>query len=389
MNARAGARAYTRHDARHGPRVAWLAALALIASLAYVTRVRHEMVDFSVNYQAGQRLAAGETLYQTADGHYMFKYLPSSALIYLPLGPLPLEAAKAIWFALSIAALVLSFRVVRDLIPEGRIRHLWVIPALVLAKFILRELTLGQINLLVTLVMLMAVRAMAVRGGQISSGALAGLATALKPYAALLFPYLCVTRRWRDAAAGAGVLAVALAVPSLFYGVGGNLRVLGEWAGTLAESTPAQLTNPDNVSVWAFFMKWMGDSGLTFALTAATIGLLGVAMLVVIVRGRQVPRAVVLEGAMVFTLIPLVSPMGWDYTFVMALLAVALLAHHFQAFPALARWALALNFALIGLTIYDVMGREAYAAWQQWSIATLNFAGVVAALTYLRLRRVC
>ena len=46
-------------------------ALALVIAAGYLVRVRAGMVDFSVNYRAGQRLQAGETLYQTADGHYM------------------------------------------------------------------------------------------------------------------------------------------------------------------------------------------------------------------------------------------------------------------------------------------------------------------------------
>jgi hypothetical protein len=44
----------------------------------YVVRIREDMVDFRVNYQAGARLAAGEPLYRVEDGHFMFKYLPFS-----------------------------------------------------------------------------------------------------------------------------------------------------------------------------------------------------------------------------------------------------------------------------------------------------------------------
>ena len=44
------------------------------------------MRDFEVNFRAAERLRAGESLYQTSDGHYMFKYFPSSALLYVPRG---------------------------------------------------------------------------------------------------------------------------------------------------------------------------------------------------------------------------------------------------------------------------------------------------------------
>src|SRR5215510_703694 len=94
--------------------------LVLLAVTSYTARIHKGMVDFGVNYRAGQRLMAGETLYQTADGHFMFKYLPVSALIYLPLGLLPIESAKATWFAISIVALVWSFVLVRALVPLPR-----------------------------------------------------------------------------------------------------------------------------------------------------------------------------------------------------------------------------------------------------------------------------
>ena len=221
-------------------RRALLAVLAAaVVSTVYLVRIADGMVDFAVNHRAGQRLWAGESLYQTADGHYMFKYLPSSAIIYLPLSMLPLEVAKPIWFAISIAALVWSFRIVRQLVPEPRVRRLWVIPLLVLAKFFLRELRLGQINILVTLVMLWGARALVRQRderGDIVAGASAALATALKPHAALLFPYLVVKGKWRSVGCGFAVLAAAVAAPALFYGVGGNLVVLQAWASRRSRS---------------------------------------------------------------------------------------------------------------------------------------------------------
>jgi Na+/citrate or Na+/malate symporter len=44
--------------------------------------------------------------------------------------------------------------------------------------------------------------------------------------------------------------------------------------------------------------------------------------------------------------------------------------------------------ATIGLSLYDLMGRERYAAFMAWSVITVCFLVVVAALVSLRLRRV-
>jgi len=362
--------------------------VALIIVISYLVRIRGGMTDFAVNYRAGQRLEAGETLYQTADGHYMFKYLPVSALVYLPLAHLPLEAAKATWFAISLAALAWSFALVGDLVPQPHRRYLLTLSGLVLAKYFLHELRLGQINILVTLVTLLATRALVQNEARhnAAAGALAGAATALKPYAAVFFPYLVIRRKFTAVAAGVGALAIALLIPAIFYGFSGNLQVLREWAVTLSQSTPALLTNNDNVSVLAFFAKWLGPSPRALVAGAAVIGALGVLMLAVIVRGAKRRRGVVLECAMLLTLVPLISPLGWDYTFLMSLLGVALLVNGLDTFDRPVQIGLALNFAVIALAIFDLIGRRAYAAFMGWSVTTVNFLVVVIALACLRFR---
>jgi Glycosyltransferase family 87 len=356
---------------------------------SYVVRIRSGMTDFAVNYRAGQRLEAGETLYQTADGHYMFKYLPVSALIYLPLGHLPLEAAKATWFAISLLALAWSFALVRQLVPGPHRRYLLVISGLVLAKYFLHELRLGQINILITLVMLLATRALIqnARPDDVAAGVLAGAATALKPYAAIFFPYLVIKRNWVAVAAGVAALAAGLLIPVVFYGIEGNLRVLDEWRVTLSQSTPALLTNNDNVSVLAFFAKWLGPSTRAFAAAAGVLAVLALLMLAVIYRGAKDRSGSVLECAMLLTLVPLISPLGWDYTFLMSLLAVALLINRLGVFRRSTQVLLALNFAVIALAVFDLMGRRAYATFTQWSVTTLNFIVVVVALAYLRFQK--
>jgi hypothetical protein len=90
---------------RRGPfsgREIVLFVIGLSAAYLFGFRWNHGMADFAVNYRAGRRILAGETLYQTADGHYMFKYFPSTALIDAPFTGLPIELAMVVWFLLSL-----------------------------------------------------------------------------------------------------------------------------------------------------------------------------------------------------------------------------------------------------------------------------------------------
>src|SRR3972149_3591149 len=161
-----------------------LAAIVLL-SLVFCFRVKDEMADFEVNYRAGQRIRDGETLYRTADGHWQFKYLPYSAFLYLPLTFLPLSWAKAVWFGVIVLATVMIFFISSKLIDfkDDAFFSPVFFAGLILARYYLRELQLGQINalmtfLLVTMIWLLARSAKP--SAEAAGGALAGLSAALE-----------------------------------------------------------------------------------------------------------------------------------------------------------------------------------------------------------------
>jgi hypothetical protein len=177
-------------------------------------------------------------------------------------------------------------------------------------------------------------------------------------------------------------------LPAVHYGVEGAIDLHREWWTTAAGSTAPNLTNNDNVSIAGMSAKWLG-AGRTAATVAVISGVaLAAVAVLTIMRRRGLEQAEALEGAMLLTLIPLLSPQGWDYAFLVATPAIALLANHDDRLPG---WLRALTWAAvatIGLSLYDLMGRERYAAFMSWSVITVCFLVVVAALVSLRLRRV-
>jgi hypothetical protein len=56
-------------------------------------------------------------------------------------------------------------------------------------------------------------------------------------------------------------------------------------------------------------------------------------------------------------------------------------------FPKALRFLAALNFLIIALALYDVLGRRLYAEFMARSVPTLNFLLVAGALFYLRSRK--
>ena len=362
-----------------------LAALAVVVFL-FSPRFTREMRDFEVYWTAASRAVHAEPLYRAEDGHFQFKYLPAFAIAAAPLAALPLPAAKALWFATSVVLLITLIALSLRLLPERR-RPTWflvVVIVVTLGKFFGHELTLGQVNLLFAVLSLSGILAVRHQRERLAAPLFVGAAV-VKPYAVLFLPWLAATRRKAATMASALVLLV-LAAPVVVYGFAGTIVLYRDWWATVTSSTAPNLTNPDNVSVAALTAKWFGEPGKRWA-TVIVVTLLAVAGAVT-AAGRRLPSRETLEGALLLTMIPLISPQGWDYVFVVATPAVAIIANYEDRLPALLRALTWVALATIGLSIYDLLGRELYARFMALSVITICFFVVIAALTALRIRNV-
>lgn len=356
----------------------------------FTLKVKDEMVDFEVNYWAGLRLRSGETLYRIEDGHYQFKYSPFSALLYLPLSFLPLTVAKATWYALIIFSSFLLIYLCRNLLHIQNKSYLYtLVPPLILARYFLRELQLGQINAFLTMLLVLMVWALASeekspQKGASWGGVLWGLTTVFKPYALIFLPYFVIKKKWTTLLNGIVVLALSLIVPSLFYGFSGNIKVIQEWASTLTQSTPHLLDSQDNISLLGFLMKWTGSHKLSLLVFAAVVIGLSLILFNLVVKGKGRKEALVLDCSLLLSLIPLLSPLGWDYTLLMSILGVMICVVHFFDYSKFWKAFLVLNFTVIAFSLYDILGREIYAQFMSWSVITINFLILMGYLAFLR-----
>ena len=184
------------HEEKHLPWIG-VALLFVVAVVAFAKRSHKELHDFEVYRVAGARAAAGESLYRESDGHWQFKYLPAFAVAIAPLAQLPPVAARGVWFFLSVALLVVLVNRSYAMLPDRRRRAAFLVWLTILAmgKFYVREVGLGQSNVLLAVLVLAAV-ACWIRGRDIAAGALLAAAAVVKPYAILFLPYLVARRKW-------------------------------------------------------------------------------------------------------------------------------------------------------------------------------------------------
>lgn len=357
----------------------------LLAAALYNAKIRREMVDFEVYRTAASRALHAEPLYREADGHYQFKYLPAFALAMTPFALVDREAAKAIWFALSAGLLTAFVRWSVRGLPERRRAEPVLIALVVLfmIKFYAHELTLGQTNIVLGTLLVGGLLAAQVDQPAVA-GVLMGAAAFVKPYALLLLPWLAVSYGYSAALAALVVLVAGLVLPAAFYGWNGNAQLLVQWFRTVTGSTGSNLLGADNVSLAAMWAKWLGAGTIATALSTVTTGFVLAAIAVAWLRRRVLTNPDYLEFALLMLVIPLLSPQGWDYVLLLGTPAVVMLLDRWSDVARAWRVVTALALSMMGLTIYDVMGRRLYGEFMALSLVSV--AALLAALALVHLR---
>jgi alpha-1,2-mannosyltransferase len=199
------------------------AALLTIYSLWY--SANEPEMDFQV-YRMGGRHMLGSGLYssqiEVLGRHLSFTYPPLAALLFWPISHLSVFAGQVLWDAINLAALVALIAVS---IAAARSRRLassdWrtalmlLLPAALLLYPVRSDLALGQINIVLTLMIVADLATgLSWRSHSFPHGVLVGLAAAVKLTPLVFIPYLVVSRQWR--AARNATLTFVLVTGALF-----------------------------------------------------------------------------------------------------------------------------------------------------------------------------
>ena len=91
---------------------------------------------------------------------------------------------------------------------------------------------------------------------------------------------------------------------------------------------------------------------------------------------------------MLISLIPMLAPLGWNYMMLMSLGSLMLVLQHLDRFSRRWRFLLLLDLFAIAIAISNVIGFGVYAAYERWSVPTLQFAVLLGYLAALRFKRV-
>jgi hypothetical protein len=304
-----------------------------------------------------------------------------------PLSLVPLSIAKAVWFGVSVAFIATLVRWSSALWPGVTDRRLIALAILVvMGKFYLHELTLGQSNALMAVAVLLALKRI-----QDSRSAGAGLALAtavlVKPYALAFLPYLAFRRLWAACAWMAGGVAFLVMLPAIVYGPSRNQRLLADWVGTIVGSSRPNLLNQDNASMWSMYTKWIGPGDAALWIAGVTVAAMALALAWIVTAGEGINGRESLEVAAILLALPLASPQGWDYVLLIATPVVAVLVSTRSLMPAPIRTIATAAMLVMGLSLFDLMGRQAYAAFMGMGWISICALVLFATLAIVRRRR--
>jgi hypothetical protein len=375
-----------------------------IYALLEVKNHRFGLCDFEVYYKAGGRMLHGENLYRPIeDGFYHYKYSPVAAVYFIPFSVLSYTVAKiAYWLFLSSLVCLGFYLLLKILEPkfEQRTDHrltnnFFLLAALILVVHIARELELGQVNHLLLVCYIGILWLLSNKRG-IAAGIIAGASIFLKPFGLIFLPWLLLRREWK-AAFSFFISGVFFAfVPVVFMGWG---ALSSQYAGWFQEMG-IELSNKESMladanhtifSVLARYTPLQMTSLVidhVFAYQLLVLAALGAIFLWSMYEGKLTRQSLLLEGALLISLIPLLSFTSYNaFGFVEA--SVFLLLYYFKKLTPIQKTLAIAGMVLTGGNIYELFGRNLWLRFENWSFVAIGAILLLITLVLVRKRHLC
>jgi len=379
--------------------------------LGFLYNSFNKMNDFKVTYRSAVRVLEKEEIYNLEDGHYLYKYSPFFALLFSFLGLFPFFYAKLFWIFLMGLTFFGVTKIGKYLVLKHRSPppFFYLLSFLLVAKFILRELELGQTDFL-QLFFIFLFLFFLEKNKKLLCGFFFGLSIMIKLTPLIFIPYLFYRKRFSVIFSAFFFILVFLFLPSVFFGFENNLALLKKWYQILAFSTPTLFAHDGNQSVFGLFYRFFVSTEYIvyraykvnlLSLNPFTVNLLiyGVILgsyiyLLFLNRLSKKVKSFLtyskeaIEYSFLLVFLSLFSPLGWIQNFSFSILACMILVFYTLETNfknKLINFILVLSFVLSNAINYETVGRELNLFSLYCSFITFGTILLLFALSKLRL----
>jgi hypothetical protein len=389
-------------------KIALYAVLAIVVMGFFRNTLRRGMNDFDVVYRAATRVLHIENLYNFEDGHYLYKYSPFFALLVAPMGLLPRSHAEFVWLLGMCICLFFVIKMAKQMIMGDKSppEYFYVLSLLLASKFLTREITLGQTDFLILLLIFLCLHFIQ-HEKEFLGGIFLALSVLIKPTSLIFILYFLYKKRFKVTGSAMAMSLVFLLLPSWVYGFSGNVNLLSSWKNIMSVSSPPLLANDMNQSIFAFFHRLLTSAPYEVnilnlshttasALIYATIICLFLFLLFLNRRSRVIEKSFVnnkesIEYSLLLIFMALFSPLGWFQNYSSSLLAIMILVYYALKTKFKDRFILSmviLFFILVDFINFETVGRRMndfslYLSFITWGIFIL-----IACLSRLRLSKI-
>jgi hypothetical protein len=215
-------------------RIVMVVAIVLLLGCAVRAIIKAEEGDFKLHWETGRRFLAGEFLYT---GGHDFPYPPFFGMVFAPAALLPMAVAKAVFFPVGVAALLVLLwtlqRLVRPAFSLDETQAFWVaaLAVFLAVQFVIHDqAVLGLNTALVTLIWLSIY--LWKQRHDLLAGVNLGLAIAVKCTPAIFLGYFVWKRQWRMAIYTAAAALFFTAAPVVRQGPASWTSHMRSWIGT-------------------------------------------------------------------------------------------------------------------------------------------------------------
>jgi len=373
----------------------WLLFLVLLSygSLAseFINH-RFEMADLEVYYKTAWRMIEGEGIYRDVESdpyeHYVYKYSPPAAILFMPLATAGFPAARHIYWALLtfiFGSVLYNMKTIfnRPFLRKENVTFSLILATLVVGTHFFRELHLGQVNLLLLGIYIYALF-LYLSGKHAGFGALLAVSIFIKPFGLIFLPLLIVRRRFREVLWFVGWSVVLFFLPLFFYHDPGTFKGLYvSWFNEMAIElgNKQSFLEPGNHTIFAVLVRYsplrwvqMGETG---KLIYQLVILGGIAFLILwFLFRRRIPGGEARIFIALTAMIPLLAFTSYN-AFIFTLPLVVFLMLNFRGMKPAWKVVFITSCLLIGANIYDLTGRQLFDFLWEISVYTWGTAGLL------------